>query len=688
MHSNPPIRISPSRIFWCWSLVLIANCMPLVGYAQATFYWDRNNSSTGGGSSTAVLNGTWDTTTSNWNDSSAGSGSTEAFVSGSNAVFSAGTSATGVGYSVSVSGTQNASSITIEEGAVTFNNGTINLLGPGFSISSGLTTRVNTAVSGTSGLTKNGSGTLILAGANTYSGVTNLAAGTLTLGTNNALGSSTLSIGSGTTLAATGTSASDVRTIANNVNVTGDFTIGGAQALTLNGTIDLGGANRIITVDNTGGTTIAGSITEPYYSGFTKNGTGQLVLSGNNSFSGPVTVNAGILTVAHNNALGAAGTWNNAVSSGATLAVQGNITVNEGSFNIQGTGVGGNGAIRNVSGTNTLGGMINLQADSSITANAGSLTFTGDTAANYNLTTSGAGSLNFSGPVYGGGTITQNGTGSGGGTLTFSGAANNSFSGALNINDGTVVLAKTGGSTAVAGNAINIGNGSGAASSAVLRLGGHNQIADYTGLITVASDGLFNVNGFTEKVNSLTSTGTVALGGGALSLGVNGGNSSLGGTITGAGTLIKEGAGTLALLSSIVLAGELQLQAGTLALSGYNLTAGTLHVTGNSIIDFAGGNSTINLTNLILDAGVTLTIHNWANAADYFYTQGWTGATFDTSGTSPMNQVIFAGSSGNNTHWQSFDKQVTPVPEPSTYGAFMLLGVSGFAAYRRWRQRT
>ncbi len=108
------------------------------------------------------------------------------------------------------------------------------------------------------------------------------------------------------------------------------------------------------------------------------------MLSGNNSFSAPVTVNAGTLALTNNNALGVAGTWNNAVSSGATLALQNNITVNEGSFNIQGTGAGGKGAIHNISGNNTLGGMINLQGDSSISAAAGSLTFTGDTAANYN----------------------------------------------------------------------------------------------------------------------------------------------------------------------------------------------------------------------------------------------------------------------------------------------------------------
>lgn len=682
MSARLPIRIPLSFTAWCWVALLIANLMPLIGYAQVTFYWDRNGSPMGAGSSTATLNGTWDTTTSNWNDSSAGSGSTNKFISGSNAVFSAGTSASGATYTVNVSGTQNANSVTVEEGSVTFSNGTINLWGPTFSVASGLTTTVNSVVAGSSGLLKIGDGTLVLAGNNTYGGVTTLSSGTLALGSNTALGGSTLAIGDGTTLTASGAP----RAIANNVTVGGDFTIGGSQDLTLNGSIDLGGANRVITVDNTATTTFAGSVIEPYYSGFTKNGAGQLVLSGNNSFSAPVTVNAGTLTLAHSNALGAAGTWNNTVAAGATLGVRGNITVNEGSFNIQGTGVGGTGAIRNISGANTLGGTINLQGDASITVAAGSLAFTGDTALNYHLTTSGTGALNLGGAIYGAGGITQNG-GSSVTTLTFSGSANNSFSGALAITDGTVVLAKTGGATAVASNAVNVGNGSGAANSAVLRLAGNHQIADYTGLITVASDGLFNVNGFTEKVNSITSRGVIALGTGSLSVGVNSGNAALGGAITGAGTLIKEGSGTLALLSSIVLAGELQLAAGTLALSGYNLTAATLHVTGNSIIDFAGGNSTINLTHLILDAGVTLTVQNWANAADYFYTQGWTGAAFDTTGTSPMNQIIFAGSSGNNTHWQSFDKQVTPVPEPSTYGAFMLLGVSGFMAYRRWRQR-
>jgi fibronectin-binding autotransporter adhesin len=528
-------------------------------------------------------------------------------------------------------------------------------------------------------LTKTGTGILQLSGSNTFSGGTTLSAGSLYLGHDSALGTGTFTVNGGTVAAVTA-----ARTITNSVSVAGDFTIGGSQNLTFSGGINLGGGTRTITVDNTATTTFSGVVSEPWYSGITKEGAGNLVLSGSNTFTAPVAVNEGTLTLANNNALGTS-TWGNTVAGGATLALTNNITVTEGQFSIAGTGAGGAGALRNTSGTNTLAAAVTLGGDATVNAAAGSLTISGqvDLGATTTLTVTGAGSTTLSGDIQNTGGITKTGAG----TLTLSGTAANSFSGTLAINDGTVALAKTAGTNAVGGGAVNIGDGSGAASSAILRLDASNQIADYTSLVTINSDGVLRVNNFTESIDTLAGTGLVDLAtSGYLTVGVNSGSSTFGGTITGTGTLEKAGAGTLTFTSDISFGGTLALAGGTLALSDINLTAGTLLVTGNSIIDF-GGASTLDIDLLTISDGVTLTIQNWAGAADFFYTQNWTGAALDTTGVAPMNQVTFTGFTADKTAWLSYDKQIAPVPEPSAYGVILLATLGGLAALRRRFQR-
>lgn len=529
-------------------------------------------------------------------------------------------------------------------------------------------------------LTKSGTGELVLSGTNTYSDGTTLSAGTLALGNDSALGSGSLALNGGT-IAGTGGS----RTIANDVTIGGNFAIGGSSELTFNGTINLGGGTRTITVNNTAATTFAGSVTQPWYSGIDKAGSGELILSGNNTFSAPVTVSDGTLTLAHSDALGAAGTWNNTVDSGATLAFSNNIAVNEGSVSVSGTGDGGNGALRNLSGDNSFAGTVNLTGNTTVNASAGSLTASGPVNLGSNtLTASGAGNITLSGVVGGNGGIIKTDAG----TLTLSGTGANSFNGTLAINHGTVALAKTDGTHAIGGATVNIGDGSGAAASAVLRLDSSNQIADYSGLVTINADGVLQVNNFTESINTIAGTGLVDLStSGYLAVGVNSGSSTFDGTLTGTGTFAKVGSGTLALTNDIDFDGTFELAGGTLSLSSISLSAGTLHVTGNSIIDFGGSDSVLDLANLTIADGVTLTIQNWADATDFFFTQNWTGAAFDTSGANPMTQVVFSGFSANDTKWQSYDSQITPVPEPSTYGALMIGGLAAFAAWRRRRSR-
>jgi hypothetical protein len=52
-----------------------------------------------------------------------------------------------------------------------------------------------------------------------------------------------------------------------------------------------------------------------------------------------------------------------------------------------------------------------------------------------------------------------------------------------------------------------------------------------------------------------------------------------------------------------------------------------------------------------------------------------------------MNRVVFSGFAGDDTKWQAYDRQITPVPEPSAYGAMLLALAGALIAWRRRRLR-
>jgi autotransporter-associated beta strand protein len=151
--------------------ILMVSCLALTAITATgqTLYWDSNDVTPGAGTTPT---GTWGTSNF-WSTDPLGTATTEAWTSGGTAVFSAGTDATGP-FTVTVSGTQTASGITVEEGTVTLTGGTLNLNSSSVLNVGTSTLTVASLVSGGSAATrflKEGAGTVVLGNAgNTFTG--------------------------------------------------------------------------------------------------------------------------------------------------------------------------------------------------------------------------------------------------------------------------------------------------------------------------------------------------------------------------------------------------------------------------------------------------------------------------------------------------------------------------------------
>ena len=258
-----------------------------------------------------------------------------------------------------------------------------------------------------------------------------------------------------------------------------------AGPLTIGGTVNLG-TNQLIF---TGGSTITiNSVIQNTTGSIVKNSTGFLDLTANNLFTGGLTLNAGVLTVSNN---GAVGTGVLAINAGTIQA---------------GT------SAKTLSNSVTLGGNFSVGGPFDLNF-SGAATLTG----NRTITASSAGITTFSGVIgqdIAGRSFTKAGTG----TLTFSGAAANTYTGDTTVNAGTLLLAKTAGVNAIAGGTVTVGDGAGGANSDILRLGALDQIGNGAAVI-VLSSGLFDLFGFSETINILnlqggsvtTSSGTLTV---------------------------------------------------------------------------------------------------------------------------------------------------------------------------------
>ncbi len=292
----------------------------------------------------------------------------------------------------------------------------------------------NGAITGSGGVTRAGSsGTLILAGNNSYAGATTISAGTLQIGNDGAsgtLGSGAVSIASGATLRfdRTGT-----------VDVPND--ISGAGALNINGP----------------------ALTDV------------VSLSGNNSFTGGVTIASGSLRITDAAQLGAGAKSVTATSATSALRLDGSAGAVVLPAQIAISTSNPNGAIINEAGDNEIGSGVTLSGGAGstrITSNAGTLTIQGNVAPNFtgrSLDLRGAENGVINGGVLDGagantlGTVSKNDAG----TWTLNGS--NSFTGGTTVSGGKLVINGThnSGAVTVANGATLAGGGTLSAATSV-----------------------------------------------------------------------------------------------------------------------------------------------------------------------------------------------------------------------------
>ena len=449
--------------------------------------------------------------------------------------------------------------------------GTGVLTGSSYAVQSGT---ISTILAGAGALTKTTSGTVTLSAVNTYTGVTTISAGILSVstigdgGVAGNLGQATnaaanLVLGGGT-LQYTGATASTNR----------NFTLNSFTTSTIEITT---GANTL---------TISGASTATL-GALTKTGAGKLQLSGANGYTGTTTISAGTLSYGVANAL----------SNGAVIVNDGGIYDLNGFSDAIGTltvnsGTTG-GSVTTGAGTLTLGGNVSSTGGAANASISGNLAL----AATRTFTISnGADGLTVSAIVSG---ATFGVTKAGNGTLTFSGA--NTYTGVTSVGAGTLSVG-TIGNGGVAG---NLGQATNVAANLIL--GGGRLL--YTGA-TASTDRAFTLTNVT--------TSTIDISSSAANLTMSGA-----GAVT-SGSIIKAGDGSLTLSGASAYTGTTTISAGKL-IAGANVAISTNSPFGNAASAIILGNAATTSNNsspaLLTGGGFTIartvTVANQATTGTY-----------------------------------------------------------------------
>ena len=538
-----------------------------------------------------------------------------------------------------LAGTNNFNSLSIASpGTVQVGNGTNGSIGSSlaylldgglldFNLATGGSTTVNTVISDVGKLQVT-QGTVILTGANTYSGSTTILSGaTLQIGSGGATGV----IGTGaivdngtlvfnrtgsTTISKVISGATGNLTVSTGTLIlTGANTYGGTTTISSPATLQIGNAGATgapgtgpivndgkLLINRTGSLTLSNTVSGASTGNIEQFGTGTTLLSGNNSsYLGSVTVTAGTLQM----------------GSASTLSASNALTVNGGTFSLNGF----NETVGDFSGT---GGTVSLGANT--------------------LTAGGASSLSYAGIITGTGGFTKAGTG----TLTLTGA--NTYSGATTINASSIlqigsndITGSLNPSSQVIDNGTLIFNrkdafafantisGTGAlqqnntAGTGITTLSGNNSA--YSGTVTVTAgtlkmgsasalsvantlvlnSGTFDLGGIDTVVGLLSGAGgTASLGSNTLTVGAKNIGGAFGGSLSGTGNFIKDGTAFTSFLgNNSSFSGTVTVQKGTLVANSTNaftssiklvINSGTFNLLSSVTVgNFSGSGGTVTL---------------------------------------------------------------------------------------------
>jgi autotransporter-associated beta strand protein len=528
--------------------------------------------------------------------------------------------------------------VTVSGGRI--ENGTLSKSGSNYDIQGG---SVGASLAGTAGLTKSGSATAALGGANTYFGGTTINGGTLSVysagGLGDAAGAVTVNTGS-TLYTHSGLT----------ISRTGDVTVNGGSLSTDNanmGTISVSGGNFIANNAAVLAVKLAGT------AGLTVGGTGETYLWTDSSYTGATVISSGTLT------LGGSGAISNQsrlqIDSGAAV----NLTGAYAADNINRTfaGLTGAGVLYGGGGTVT------------INKASGTDTFSGDIQGAQGLIKAGAGDLAL--------------------------AASNTYTGNTSVTAGRLAVAhnnalgSTAGGTTVANgaqlylNGVTVGNealtisgnglASGSSIAGALRSGtGSNT---YQGKVTLAADAKIFSGSGTSMTLDVASGDAVDLASHTLTI-EGSGTHTVNDGITGTGGLTKIGSGTTTLAAANSYSGATAVNAGLLkVLSGGSISSSSTTVNTGGTFDVGGtaGNVQVNSGGLLKGSG---------SVGAFTLASGGTLTPGNSPGTLTAASATILG--GSTYNWEISALTGTAGTTWDLFSVGGLLDMSGVTSGNKW----